>query len=475
MRKQFALGIGPLAFLLIYWLVDAERLGMPEPALAVLATAVWMAIWWISEAVPLAATALLPLLIFPLTGVSDLKSTGAVYAGPIIFLFIGGFMLATAIERWKLHKRIALQTILWVGTGPRSLVLGFMLATALLSMWISNTATSIMMLPIALAIVSELGAERDSALGKALMLGIAYSASIGGIATLIGTPTNIIFAGAVQEYFNQEIAFSSWMLFALPTATLLLFVCWWYLVRVAYKLPAKAAQAGNVQEVEEQKAALGKMRYEEYVILGVFSLVALGWLLRPFLLSPLLPNLSDTAIVLIGVMILFMWPARDKDAERVLEWQTAVKIPWGIILLFGGGLSLASGFKASELASWMGEQLQSLESVPLLLMLFLLVAGVNFLTEVTSNIATVSMILPVLVALSAAIGAPPLMLMIGATCAASCAFMLPVATAPNAVAFGSGYLKMGDMVRAGFWMNLLSIFLFTIVAYFFSSVVGSVS
>lgn len=474
MQKIIPLALGPLAFVLLYGLVDAQSLGMSKPSLAVLATAVWMATWWISEAVPLAATALLPLLIFPLTGVSDLKTTGAVYAGPIIFLFIGGFMLATAIERWKLHKRIALQTILWVGTGPRALVLGFMLATSLLSMWISNTATSIMMLPIALAIVSELGAARDSQLGKALMLGIAYSASIGGIATLIGTPTNIIFAGAVQEYFEQEIAFSNWMLFALPTAAVLLLICWWYLVRIAYRLPAKAASSGNVSEIEEQKAALGKMRYEEYIILAVFALVALGWLLRPFLLQPLLPDLSDTAIVLIGVMLLFMWPARDKGAERVLEWQTAVQIPWGIILLFGGGLSLAGGFKASGLAEWMGGQLQSLESVPLLLMLLLLIAGVNFLTEVTSNIATVSMILPVLVALSSAIGAPPLMLMIGATCAASCAFMLPVATAPNAIAFGSGYLKMGDMVRAGFWMNLISIFIFTLVAYFFSGLVGTV-
>lgn len=470
-KKLLSLLSGPFLFSLIYFLGPFSELS--NKGQLVMGAAFWMAAWWTTEAVPIAITAMLPLILFPFIGVMTLKVTGATYGHPMIFLFVGGFMIAKTIEKWKLHTRIALYIILKIGHEPRSIILGFMIATAFLSMWISNTATTIMMIPISLAIIEQL--QDNSAnlpeFTKPLLLSIAYAASIGGIATLIGTPTNVIFAGVYFEKFGIKISFANWMLFAAPIATLLLFLCWYYLTHIAFKLPATASNNNHTAAIEAFQKKLGPISYEEKAIMSIFGLVSFCWITRSFLLTPFIPNLTDPIIALIGVFLLFIIPVKNKSIQKnishqtLLDWQTAVTIPWGIILLFGGGLSLAKAFNDSGLASWIGMNITSFSSLPILVLLLLLIASVNFLTEITSNIATVSMILPILSGLQLSGEGAHLTLMIGATLAASCAFMLPVATAPNAIVFGSGHLEIKDMIKAGFGFNILSIILFCFYVY----------
>ena len=345
-----------------------------------------------------------------------------------------------------------------------------MVATAFLSMWISNTATSVMMLPIGMAIVSQLKnnpetLENESfVFGKALMLSIAYSASIGGIATLIGTPPNLVLAGVVEDMYGIEISFTQWLAFGLPISVVLLFICWWYLTRYAFSFKEKSFPGGRA-EIRKQLSGLGKITYEEKLILALFILTAFAWITRSFLLQKILPGIDDTIIAITSAMIVFLLPSKDRK-RPLLKWEEAVKLPWGILLLFGGGLSLAQGFKTSGLAEWIGGQMTLLQSLPLILLVLVLIAAVNFLTEITSNLATTSMLLPILAPMALTMGTHPYMLMVSATVAASCAFMLPVATPPNAVVFGSGYLRIPDMVRTGIWLNVLSIFLLTLIVYF---------
>ncbi|MEO0788320.1 MAG: SLC13 family permease [Bacteroidota bacterium] len=496
--------MGPILALVI-WLflpsvepTDSTVVALTHPAKAVLAGTVWIASWWILEVIPISATALLPMILFPLSGALDLKSTAAAYANPMIFLFMGGFMIAVTIEKWNLHKRIALNIILAVGSDLRYIILGFMLATGFLSAWISNTATAVMMMPIGMAVAGQLISGLDSHilrpndLGCALMLAIAYGCSIGGMATIIGTPTNVAFTGIVEEIYGIQIGFGQWMAFGAPIAISLLYLSWLYLVRVAYPIPKNTSVAGGRQEIERQLKLLGPMSTPEKQVALVFGLVALAWISRSFLLKPLIPGISDTIIGLIGVIVLFSWrvPVSKDEVEefkgatepdafvhdranlnqpkytRLLDWQTAEGIPWGILLLFGGGLSIAAAFQASGLDQWIGLKLSGLGVLPFLLLLFILTAAVNFLTEITSNVATASMLLPILAALSLSLGLHPYGLMIACTVAASCAFMLPVATPPNAVVFGSGYLTIPGMIRVGIWMNILSIVLLTLVVYY---------
>ncbi len=387
-----------------------------------------------------------------------------------MFLYLGGFFLAIAIEKVNLHRRIALAVISLIGTRMRMIVLGFMVATAFLSMWISNTATSVMMLPIGLAIVAQFRDHPDTPeneheeFGKMLMLAIAYSASLGGMATLIGTPPNLVLAGIVKELYEVEINFLDWMLFALPLSVLLLIICWVYLTRFAVKLKADNF-TGGVEEIKRQRKLLGKISSNEKRVLVVFVLTAFAWITQSFLLSPILPAIDDTLIALIAGIALFVIPSNGAK-DGVLHWDDAKKIPWGILLLFGGGLAIAQGFKDTGLAKWLAEQLTQLDFLPLLVMTLVLVAGINFLTEVTSNLATTAMILPVLAPLAAAMGVHPYIFMVSATLAASCAFMLPVATPPNAVVFGSGYVSMSSMIRAGLGLNLISILLVTFWVFY---------
>ena len=459
--------LGPLVFFYILFFFHPADLS--ESANAVLASVAWVAIWWITEAIPIYVTALLPLILFPLTGGLSLPETATSYGHKYIFLYMGGFILAIAIEKWNLHKRLALTIINVIGTNVINIILGFMLATAFLSMWISNTAAAVIILPIAMAIVYQLNdnpeteKNENKVFGKALMLAIAYSASIGGIATLIGTPTNLVLAGVVQSTFGKEITFSEWFILGFPISILLLLLCWYYLTRFAFTFKQKEFPGGR-SEIANRLKALGTLGFEEKMVLVVFALTAFAWIARSFLIQRFIPAMDDTIIAMCTVMILFLLPTRN-EGKRLMEWKDAVKLPWGILLLFGGGLTLALGFDTSGLALWIGGKLSALQVLPFFLLLMILIAIVNFMTEITSNIATTAILLPVLVSLAPVLGVHPYYLMIAATLAASCAFMLPVATPPNAVVFGSGYLEMQDMVKKGFWLNIISIIILTVAVY----------
>lgn len=466
--RLIGLVLGPIAFFLILFFFHPE--GLSKEANAVLAATAWIAIWWITEAIPIAVTALLPIVLFPLSGGLDLSATSASFGHKYIFLYMGGFIIAIAIEKWNLHKRIALNIINLIGSDVRKIILGFMLATAFLSMWISNTATAVMMLPIGIAIIKQLKdnpdtiADENLIFGKALMLAIAYSASIGGVATLIGTPPNLVLAGIVLDTYGYEITFMQWFIFGLPISITLLFLCWKYLTRYAFTFTQNEFPGGK-KEIQRLLNTLGKITYEEKLVTAVFALTAFCWITRSFLLQKLLPGLDDTIIAIFFAIVLFLIPSKNRR-ERLINWDEAVQMPWGIILLFGGGMALAKGFEESGLAVWIGGQMTSLSGLPVFLLILVLIAAVNFLTEITSNLATTAMLLPVLAPMALSIDVHPFVLMVGAAVAASCAFMLPVATPPNAVVFGSGYLRIPDMVNKGFFMNLASIFILTLFVYF---------
>ncbi|MDX2246090.1 MAG: DASS family sodium-coupled anion symporter [Bacteroidia bacterium] len=461
--------MGPALFFITLFSGGPE--GMPEPALGVLATTLWIAVWWITEAIPIEVTSVLPILLLPAAGGGLSVSEAATsYGHPLVFLYFGGFIIALAIERWNLHQRIALNIIYRVGTNLPRLVLGFMISTSFISMWISNTATALMMLPIGLAVVTQLSQNTSDNpvvvynFARPLMLSIAYASSIGGMATLIGTPTNLVFVGVVKEAFRQEITFFQWLMIGLPFSIITLILCWWLLTHVLFKLDRLPYGEGR-ETVKEQLRSLGKMTTEEKMVTAIFVFTAFLWISRSFLFTKIFPMLDDTLIALMGASLLFILPAPNRQGQRLMNWSHAVRLPWGVLLLFGGGLAIAAGFEKSGLATWIGNQMTLLQGVGLILIIAAVTTLVNFLTEVTSNMATASMIMPILASLAMAMGIHPYSLMVPAILAASCAFMLPVATPPNAVVFGSGMIRMMDMVRAGFWMNILTIILITLYLY----------
>ena len=466
--KRIGFLLGPLAFILILLFFKPE--GLSAEARAVLASTAWVAIWWITEAIPIAITALLPIVLFPLSGGLDLATTTESFGHKYIFLYMGGFIIAIAIEKWNLHKRIALNIINIIGSDIKKIILGFMVATAFLSMWISNTATAVMMLPIGIAIITQLKdnpntIENETRLfGKALMLAIAYSASIGGIATLIGTPPNLVLAGVILNTYGYEITFLQWFMFGFPISVLLLLLCWKYLTTYAFKFEQTEFPGGK-SEIKRLKKGLGKISYEEKMVSVVFGTTAFFWITRSLLFDKLIPKLDDTIIAIIFAIVLFLIPSKDKK-QQLMSWEDAVKLPWGIILLFGGGMAIASGFESSGLAVWLGNQMTTFAGLTTILLILLLITAVNFLTEITSNLATTAMLLPVLAPMAMTVDIHPFILMVGAAVAASCAFMLPVATPPNAVVFGSGYLRIPDMVSKGFVMNIISIIVLTLFVYF---------
>ncbi len=460
MKKRAGLVAGPLAFIFLNYFFKAPQL--EAEAQAVLACSAWIAIWWITEAIAISATALLPIVLFPLSGAMPLKEAVGGYSHPYIFLFIGGFVLALSMEKWNLHRRLALMIIKAIGSSPPRIILGFMLATAFLSMWISNTATTVMMLPIGLAIIRLSTDQND--FSKALMLAIAYSASIGGIATIIGTPPNLILAGVLEETYGVELSFMKWFVFGLPFALILLFISWYYISYKAFRL--KDLNLSGVSEnVEEQIQALGPLTAPEKRILIIFGLTAFAWISRSFLLQQWIPALDDAIIAIVAALILFIVPSK-MGAGPIMGWEDMRGLPWGVLLLFGGGISLAIGFARSGLADWLGHQLSSLEGTGFLLLLLILVVSVNFLTEITSNLATTSVVLPILAPLALSLDLHPFSLMVAVAIAASCAFMLPVATPPNALVFGSGVIQLKDMLRTGIWLNLLSAILLILFVYF---------
>ena len=463
-RRKLGLIIGPILFCIVFFFNPFPDLN-PE-ANAVLASTLWIATWWLSEALPISATALLPIAILPLAGGAPIAQTTAAYGDKMLFLFVGGFIIAIAMQKWNLHKRIALNIIYAVGSNSRYIVLGFMLATGLLSMWISNTATTLMMVTIATALISEmrsLDGENGKVFFKSLLLGIAYSASIGGVATLVGTPTNPIFVSVAKQLYGTEFSFATWMAFALPFALVTMVFCWFLLTNIIFPVGKVKMPLGR-ESIKDELQKLGKMSQEEKAVAIVFVLMAFSWITRSFFLSHFIPGINDTVIAIAASSLMFIIPAKS-DGKPLLTWAEAEKLPWGVIILFGGGLSIAAAFQSSELAKWIGAQLTAVEALPLFLIILIVTLSVNFLTEITSNVATASIMLPVLAALADAIGVHPFLLMIPATMAASCAFMLPIATGPNAIVFGSGELEMRDMVRSGVWLNIISSLLISFLVY----------
>lgn len=458
--KKVGLIAGPLVFVIVLLLPVP---GMPKEAVGVLAATSWVAIWWITEAISIYPASLLPLLLFPITNAVPIKTTAEAYGHPFIFLFLGGFIIAKAIERWNLHKRMALMIINYVGTDLSKIILGFMLATAFLSMWISNTATSVMMLPIGLAVISQVGTSVNENFGKALVISIAYAASIGGVATLIGTPPNLVLAGVLNEYHGYTISFQEWLVIGLPFSIVMLIICWLFLTNVSFPMH-NLKLVGGKSVIQQELSKLGKISHEEKVVAIIFGLAAFSWVSQSFLLKKLIPFIDDTLIAVFFALLFFIIPSKSRP-EPILKWGEAVKLPWGVLLLYGGGLSIANGFQSSGLAAWIGSQLTSLQGMHVLIVIVLVVALMNFLTEITSNLAMTAMFLPVLASLPLGGFNATLQLMVGATMAASCAFMLPVATPPNSVVFGSGLLKITDMVRTGVWINIISILVIVLLVY----------
>ena len=469
-RQKIGLVLGPVLFAAIMLLPTPG--GLSSGGQAVGATTAWIAVWWISEAIPIPATSLLPIVLFPLTGALNVDATTAPYANDLIFLFMGGFFIAMAMQRWDLHRRIALRTIRVIGTGPERIILGFMIATAFLSMWVSNTATAMMMTPIGLAVILQTRnlvertdtdlptAQGEFNFGTGLMLCIAYSATVGGVGTIIGTPPNLVLVGAINETFGRSISFAQWMLYGVPISALGVAITWTYVTKFLIP-PQMDTLPGGLDVIDDELDGLGPMTREEKLVLAVFTATALAWISRSFVLQPVVPGISDSIIAITGAVVLFLIPARETDGSFtfLLDWDTAVGIPWGIILLFGGGLSIAAGFQETGLAVWMGEQLSALGGVSMIVVMTVVVMLTIFMTEVTSNTATTAMLMPIMASLAVGLELHPYGIMIAAATAASFAFMLPVATPPNAVVFGSGYITMPQMAKTGVGLNIIGILL----------------
>ena len=489
--RRIGLGAGLIAALLIYLVMPAD---VPHAAKLTAATAVLMATWWMTEALPIPATALVPLVLFPVLNPEvGFDDVGASYGNNIIFLFMGGFMLALAMQRWNLHKRIALAIVGAIGTSPALLILGFMIATGFISMWVSNTATAVMMLPIGVSVLvlvnrlrledaarkgeepgegvdPELEAEGSagtassavrSKFGTALMLGIAYAASIGSLATIIGTPPNALLAAHMSQEFGVTIGFGRWMVVGAPIAVVFLLIAWLLLTKVVFK-PEISEIPGGAELIREERRGLGKISSGEVRVLSVFVLAALSWVFIPLIWQIAGagdPPIGDAGIAMVVALLLFVLPAGAARGVRLLDWDAAVKLPWGVLLLFGGGLALSAQFSSSGLTEWIGEVTAGIGGLPVVLIVAIVAAGILFLTELTSNTATAATFLPVATAVAVGIGVDPMLLAIPVALAATCAFMLPVATPPNAIAYGSGYVRIPQMAAAGLWLNLIGIVL----------------
>ena len=463
--------LGPL--LATAMLLSDPPQGLSQAGWSTAAIGILMAVWWATEAVPIAVTALLPIVVFPLLDVATIHDATAPYANKVIYLFLGGFIVSFAMQRWNLHRRIALWVLRHVGGNGRSLVGGFMLASAAVSMWVMNTSTTMMMLPIAVSIigvihgtVGDLDDEGRKNFQYSLLLGVAYGATIGGMATLVGTAPNAIMVGFMQETYGTEIDFSSWMLVGVPLTALMLPLAWFVLTRVAFRV--------DFETSGESRAALVRMRDElgpismpEKRVAAVFVVMAAAWVLRPLLVNvPGLAALDDSAIAIAGAIMLFVVPSGDREDPLLLRWRYAEQLPFGVLLLFGGGMSLARQVSDTGLAVWIGGNLEAIGSLPLPAIVVIAAAMIIFLTELTSNIATTTTFLPVVAAVAVESGIDPIVLTVPITFAASCAFMLPVATPPNAIVFGSGMLTIPKMVRAGMMLNLVGIFVVSLVALY---------
>jgi len=477
-RQKIGLALGPILFILM--LVVPTPGGMEPAAQKMAAVAFLMATWWMCESIPIPATSLLPIALFPVLGIMKTGSATAPYASHLIFLFMGGFIIALSMQRWNLHRRIAMNIVKTVGFSPSRLIFGFMAATAVLSAFVSNTATTVMMMPIGLAIVHHVVEEgkkegldkeidfspEQFAFGLNLMLGIAYAASIGGIATLIGTPPNTVLAGYLTKTYGYEITFAKWLMVGVPLVAVFLPLCWLWLIKIANPMKLKKVPGGR-DLINQELKDMGSMSKGERWTALVFFITALGWIFRKQIgfIFPDPKMVTDAAIAMIGALVLFVIPINLKKNEFVMDWHWASKMPWGVLILFGGGLSMAAGFKVTKLADWIGLQVGLLEHAPIFVLVVAVATLIIFLTELTSNTATSAMVMPILAAVAIGLGQSPLLLVIPAAVAASCAFMLPVATPPNAIVFGSGYVTIPQMVKSGFGLNILGIIITVAVTY----------
>ncbi|MDN4503801.1 SLC13 family permease [Alteromonadaceae bacterium BrNp21-10] len=471
---------GPAIFALMMFF-DGVQQTMPTEAWRTAAVGIWMALWWATEAIPVPVTAFIPLVVFDLLGISSIKDAAAPYANPIIYLFLGAFLLAIAVERWNLHKRIALMILTKTGTDGQRLIAGFMLVSAVLSMWMTNTSTTMMLMPIGLSVVkviidhaSELNAKQQTDFQVAMLLSLAYGATIGGLSTLVGTPPNALLAAFLQESYGIEISFASWMAVGVPVMILMLPITWFVLTRLAFKVTVKENPAVQAH-LSKLRSELGPMRSAERRVAVIFCLVIFAWMLRRPLEAALnLEGVSDTGIVMVAALLLFLMPSGEKEQPQLLTWHDANRLPWAVLILFGGGLSLAAAVSNTGLALWLGESLAPLGNIGVVALVIAAAGLVIFLTELTSNLATAATFLPVMGAIAIQTGLDPFMLSVPITLAASCAFMLPVATPPNAIVFASGAITIPQMVRGGLMLNIVGMFLISIVSiwwapYIFSS------
>lgn len=475
LRARIGLPLGPLAAISVWLSVE-----LPEPgaARAVAAVATLMIVWWVTEPVPLAVTALLPVVLLPLTGAGSIAATTAAYGDPLVFLFLGGFLLAFAMQRWELHRRVALLTLRTVGTDARRVVGGFMLATALLSMWVSNTATTVMMLPVGLSILGTVTRRGDAPtprLAVALMLGIAYAASIGSLATLIGTPTNAFLAAYVATTHGVDVGFGRWLAFALPLALSLLAIAWWLLTRVLHR-PEVDALPGGRAAIDAELRSLGPLGRGERNVLAVLAAMVGLWVLRqplqaiPAVASSPFGAVDDATVAIAGAVLLFVLPVDRRRGAFTLDWSATRDLPWSVLILFGGALALAGAITSTGLDVAIGERLDFLGDAPTVVLVLAVAGLVLLVTELMSNTAALAAIAPVLSGLGASIGVDPMILLVPATLASTCAFALPVATPPNAIVFGSGRVTVPQMLRAGLVLNLVAVALITVHAWLFTPI-----
>jgi len=468
-HQKIGLFLGPALCAVMLLAGAPEDLGQAGWTTA--AIGVLMAVWWATEALPIAATALLPLVFFPLLDVTTIQATASPYANKVIFLFLGGFIVAFAMQRWNLHRRIALNILQVAGGNGRSLIGGFMLASAVLSMWVMNTSTTMMLLPIAVSIISvihkSIGGLSEKAkqdFQYALLLGIAYAASIGGMSTLVGTAPNALLAAFMLDSYGTEIDFASWMMVGVPLAAVMLPVSWVVLTRLVFKVDF-ATSAESRAELRRMKEEIGQISTPEIRVAIIFTIMALTWMTRPLLTQlPGLAALDDSSIAIAGALSLFLVPSGDKKDHLLLRWNYAERLPWGVLILLGGGLALAGAVSRTGLAAWLGDNLQAISMLSLALIVIIVAAMIIFLTELTSNTATTATFLPVVGAIAIEAGVDPIVLTVPVTFAASCAFMLPVATPPNAIVFGSGLLTIPKMARAGMMLNIIGIFVVSLAA-----------
>lgn len=462
---------GPIAFLLVSSLVSADFIS--PGAHKVLGVAAWMIVWWITEAAPIPITALLPLILFPFLGVMKMSEAAAPYANPIIFLFMGGFMIALGLEKHRLHERIALNLIRITGTSGNGIILGFMIATGFISMWISNTATAMMMLPIALSVIDLLKTEKGNIpetktkgernFGIGLMLIIAYAANIGGIATIIGTPPNVVFVGLLDQFYHQKIVFGDWMLIGVPLSIILLASCYFIITRLIFPNNLKKVH-GSDELIKNKLKELGGIRKEEKLVMMIFVITSFLWIFQqPLNLLLGKEMLNDTNIAMMGGSLMFLVPSSLKEFKFLLHWRDTEKLSWGILILFGGGLCLAQGLSNAGIIQAVGAAIAE-QGTAVNWLLFGLITASVFITELMSNVALVQIFIPVVFGIATNLGLDPILLGMPVTIGASMAFMFPVATPPNAIVFSSGHMKVKDMMKAGFALNIVSILLIYLFA-----------